>query len=234
MYMMFLAVGQEKRIHCLGTDVTQNTLNKLFARCDAGCSASSAAREPSEVALPASQQPQPPSQPSLQPASQPLLQPKQPSQSQRATFYYIDESVWARLRTYAAAPRTPDFPQRLKTYVMTEAKLWLTFIINNLAPADIRVFIIELHKDLFPLRTLVLNNARDVAVKLRVLYVMREFQAQQPAASQTRTIAQKSWASHVSKVPLRELVVEGIDKETNKPKDSSPIKLEIAPPMQKD
>eukprot|EP00965_Chrysotila_dentata_P160276 5292617-Pleurochrysis_carterae.AAC.1 len=117
---------------------------------------------------------------------------------------------------------------------MTEAKQWLTFIINNLDPADIRVFIIELHKDLFPLRTLVLNNARDVAVKLRVLYVMREFQAQQPAEAQTRTIAQESSASHVSKVPLRELVLEGVDKATNKPKDSSPIKLEIDPPKKKD
>eukprot|EP00965_Chrysotila_dentata_P109337 3613504-Pleurochrysis_carterae.AAC.1 len=51
----------------------------------------------------------------------------------------------------------------------------------------------ELHTNLFPARTLVLNNARDVAVKLRVLYVMREFQATcQPASVSASQTAHKA------------------------------------------
>eukprot|EP00965_Chrysotila_dentata_P007630 248519-Pleurochrysis_carterae.AAC.1 len=113
-------------------------------------------------------------------------------QSKRASFYNINPGVWARLRAYAASKRTPDFPQRLKAFVMAEARMWLQFILTNLAPSEIRILIIELHTNLFPARTLVLNNARDVAVKLRVLYVMREFQATcQPASVSASRTAHK-------------------------------------------
>eukprot|EP00965_Chrysotila_dentata_P153975 5089732-Pleurochrysis_carterae.AAC.1 len=81
----------------------------------------------------------------------------------------MSPGLWARLRAYAAAPRTPDFLRRLKAFCMAEARHWWMSINNVLTPGEIRIFVTELlHSEYHRDRTAVLgNDVQGAAIKLR-------------------------------------------------------------------
>ena len=112
------------------------------------------------------------------------------SHHKRDMFYYISEQTWDALRAFHASERTPDFPKRFKEFALHEANIWHEFITNNLAPWEIRNLVIELHKKLYPGRTLFLDNLRERTISMRVTYVIKKYMASvrtPPAGTATHT-----------------------------------------------
>eukprot|EP00965_Chrysotila_dentata_P215079 6188552-Pleurochrysis_carterae.AAC.1 len=77
------------------------------------------------------------------------------------------------MSAYNSAPKTPDLLKRVKAFCMAEARQWWAHMNNVLTQGEIRIFLTELFKKLYPDETLDLNDARRTAMRARIRYVLR-------------------------------------------------------------